>query len=263
MITSGIETITPAIASELLKLNAGNRAINPKHVGRLASYMQEGAFDLNGDAIRIDDGGMLIDGQHRLSACVKAGVSFQTLVVRGLPSKAFMTIDQGKHRSHADTLSAIGEKQCKDLAAALNLVERYFTGGLQIGRKHVSNAEVIILLERYSDIRSCLSGVAHPKGLIARSVAIACKYLFRQKDPQLADWFFDALISGKNLSDGLPVYVLRERLMRNAMSKAKLNREHIMALTIKAWNATRSNREMKSLWFRENGDNTEAYPVVQ
>jgi len=51
--------------------------------------------------------------------------------------------------------------------------------------------------------------------------------------------------------------------MRNAMSKAKLKPEYIMALMIKAWNALRLGREIKSLRFRENGDGAESFPLVQ
>lgn len=263
MITSGVETITPEIAKELLSRNSGNRSINDVHVNRLAKQMSNNQFDLNGDAIRITDDGSLIDGQHRLSACVKSGVSFQSLIVRGLPKKAFLTIDQGKHRSHGDTLSALGEKNGKDISSALKIIERYFTAGLPVGRKNFTNSDMVDLLDKYPDVRSCLGGVTHPKGLFPRSIAIACNYLFRIRDEELASRFFDELISGTRLDEGSPVYILRERLMRNAMSKAKLKPEYIMALMIKAWNALRSGREIKSLRFRENGDGAESFPIVQ
>ena len=160
MITSGIETITPDVAKDLLSRNSGNRSINDVHVNRLAKQMSNNQFDLNGDAIRIDDGGMLIDGQHRLSACVKAGVPFQTLVVRGLPKKAFLTIDQSKHRSHGDTLSALGERNGKAISSALKIVERYFTAGLPVGKRNFTNSDMVDLLDKYPDVRSCLRGLS-------------------------------------------------------------------------------------------------------
>jgi len=263
MITSGVETITPEIAKELLSRNSGNRSVSDAHVNRLAKQMSNNQFDLNGDAIRITDDGSLIDGQHRLSACVKSGVPFQSLVVRGLPKKAFLTIDQGKRRSHGDTLSALGEKNGKDISSALKIIERYFTAGLPVGRRSFTNSDMVELLDKYPDARSCLGGVSHPKGLFPRSIAIACNYLFRIRDEELASRFFDELISGTRLDEGSPVYILRERLMRNAMSKAKLKPEYIMALMIKAWNALRSGREIKNLRFRENGDGAEFFPIVQ
>lgn len=263
MITSGVEKITPEIAEQMLLLNSGNRAISEPHVNRLAKQMANGEFDLNGDPVRIASDGTLIDGQHRLTACVKSGVSFQTLVVRGLQKKAFLTIDQGKRRSHGDTLSALGEKNGKDISSALKVIERYFTGNLITGKRGFTNSDMVVLLERYPDIRLCLSGVSHPKGLFPRSIAIACNYLFRQRDEELATRFFESLVSGTNLDEGSPVHVLRERLMRNAMNKAKLKPEYIMALMIKSWNAYRGNREIKALRFRENGDNVEPFPIVQ
>ena len=263
MITTGIETITPEIAVELLSRNSGNRSISAPHVAKLAKLIESGKFELNGDTIRIDQDGCLIDGQHRLSACVKANMPFQTLVVRGLPRESFLTIDQGKHRSHGDTLSSLDCKNGKDIAAALKIVERYFTSRLPTGKVNFSNSEMLALLSKYPDIVDAKSGVLHPKGLFSRSTAIACKYLFRKKDAALADEFFDSLISGHDLQDGSPVYILRERLMRNAMGKAKLGQEYIVALMIKSWNSIRSGKEIKNLRFRENGDGQESFPVVQ
>lgn len=263
MITTGIETITPQIAEALLKQNIGNRSINVDHVARLAKAIDSDNFELNGDTIRIDENGGLIDGQHRLSACVKANKPFQTLVVRGLPRKTFLTIDQGKIRSHGDTLSVLNVKNGKDIGAALKIVERYFTSRLPVGKVNFTNQEIVALLEKYPDIVDATSGVLHTKGLLSRSTAIACKYLFRKKDEQLADRFFESIISGQDLQEGSPVYILRERLMRNAMGKAKLGQEYIVALTIKAWNSLRSGKEIKTLRFRENGDFQESFPVVQ
>ena len=263
MITTGIETITPEIAANLLSRNNGNRSVSVTHVSRLAKLMESGKFELNGDTIRIDENGDLIDGQHRLTACVKANASFQSLVVRGLPRETFLTIDQGKHRSHGDTLSSSDVKNGKDIAAALKIVERYFTSRLPSGKINFTNGEMLVLLSKYPDIVDAKSGVLHPKGLFSRSTAIACKYLFRKKDAELAEQFFDLLISGRDLKDGSPVYILRERLMRNAMGKAKLGQEYIVALMIKSWNALRSGKELKNLRFRENGDNQESFPVVQ
>lgn len=263
MITSRIETITPEIAKELLSRNSGNRSISDAHVNRLAKQMASGQFELNGDTIRIAEDGTVIDGQHRLYGCVKSGVSFRSFVVRGLPRKAFLTIDQGKRRSHGDTLSALGEKNGKDISSALKIIERYFTAGLPVGRRSFTNSDMVELLDKYPDARNCLGGVSHPKGLFPRSIAIACNYLFRIRDEDLAARFFSELVSGTNLDEDSPIYVLRERLMRNAMSKAKLKPEYIMALMVKSWNALRTGREIKSLRFRENGDNAESFPIVQ
>lgn len=70
------------------------------------------------------------------------------------------------------------------------------------------------------------------------------------------------IVTGSNLAQGSPVYLLRERLVRNATDKAKLGREYMLALAIKAWNATRSGRTLRALKFTDGNDIKEAFPVI-
>jgi hypothetical protein len=52
---------------------------------------------------------------------------------------------------------------------------------------------------------------------------------------------------------------LRERLIRNSISKAKLHPHYIMALTIKAWNCRRAGTSVRNLRYYEE---TEPFPTV-
>ena len=100
MKTSIFETITPELAGVYLSRNAeGQRRINPNRVADYAADMKKGLWVANGEAVIFDDAGRLIDGQHRLSAIVRAGVPVEMLVVRGVESKSFQTIDQGCMRT--------------------------------------------------------------------------------------------------------------------------------------------------------------------
>lgn len=50
--------------------------------------MRNGNWKANGEAIKFSSTGRLLDGQHRLRACVKEQVPFTTLVIRGLEDEA-------------------------------------------------------------------------------------------------------------------------------------------------------------------------------
>ena len=100
MKTSIFETITPELAEVYLSRNAeGQRKINPNRVADYAADMGKGLWVANGEAVIFDDAGRLIDGQHRLSAIIRAGVPVEMLVVRGVEGKSFQTIDQGFSRT--------------------------------------------------------------------------------------------------------------------------------------------------------------------
>lgn len=115
-----VQTITPETASRFLQMNTGNRRLRKNHVDRLAESMARGEWKMNGDAIRIGYDGKLVDGQHRLSACVKSGIPFESIVVSGIKNDVFDTIDKGMKRQVADSLYVQGEVNTPMLAGAMD-----------------------------------------------------------------------------------------------------------------------------------------------
>lgn len=256
-------TITPQMASTMLEKNAQNRPLNRAHVKTLADEMRGGRWKFNGATICMN-GNMLVDGQHRLHACIEANTPFDTLLVEGLSSDVFDTIDTGKKRSAPDVLAIRGEKNTALLASSLSFVEHYMTGKV-LKRPTFTNTKIEELLEKYPDIRMSVRFAAGHKtrGIIPTSLVGGCHYLFSKRDGVLACEFFDKLIKGNNLDDEEPVYLLRERLLSNALNKAKLPRHEIAAITIKAWNFTRKGTRIKTLRWTTSGAKQEPFPIVE
>ena len=254
-------TVTPAIAEEWLKMNGRNRPVKQEHVRYLAKEMEAGRWQENGETIK-RNGTTLQDGQHRLLACIKAKTSFRTLVVEGLPDSIFKSVDVGCVRSGADTLAVMGEKNTKRLAGALKIVEAYMTGTMENRQSKYSNAEVEELLEKYPGIRESVNRTDINSRLVPPSVMAACHFLFAQKDELLAELFLQQVLKGNDLKEGEPTYVLRERLVRNSLEKAKIAPAYIAALLIKAWNHTRAGNKIKHLRYRERGEAREGFPLV-
>lgn len=263
MMKAKLETITPEIAAKMLERNTANRPAYKKDVSAIAREIKEGRWKVNGDTICLN-GEAIVDGQHRLLAVVESGIPIETFVIYGVPSDVFDTKDIGRRRSPADTLSVDGEIHTRALAAALVVLDR-FKHEVEIDdHKKYSNAEIRELLEKYPLMReSVRRGKSGANGLMPPSVLCACHYLFAEKDRQDADLFVDLLHSGVGLGVDDPVFLLRDRLIRNACAKAKLSRRYIMALTIKAWNYWSSGKVLRQLRFRETGDVPESFPVVE
>ena len=79
--------ITPQIAKILLDMTDSRvqRRLKKKHVMWLSNTMKTGQFNQNnGDTIRQDVDGNIIDGQHRLAACIDANYTLKTIFVKGL-----------------------------------------------------------------------------------------------------------------------------------------------------------------------------------
>ena len=264
-ITSERILITPEIAQQLLDKNKQNRPLNHMHVKHLAREMESGRWKENGDTIRLSND-ILIDGQHRLAACISSKHSFHCMQISGLPDDAFDTVDCGRKRSPADVLAVLGESHCSALGAALKFIERYMIGNIGAGtRMHYSNAEIPLFLKKHPQIKESVSFVAQTgtKRLIAGSVLTGLHYLFAKLDKEAADEFVKKLIHGTDLKEGDAIYLLRERLVANSFSKARILPDYAAALAIKAWNFTRSGKTCKQLKYIDTGDSAEDFPLIR
>lgn len=254
-----LRTITPEWARKILnEKNVANRPINKKHVDMLVNEIKSGRWKVNGDTICINHD-RLIDGQHRLTAIAQANIMVQSFVVEGLPSDVFDTKDIGKRRSGGDTLGVRGEKNAHRLSSALIMVDKYETGRPDVSVNY-TNTQIEELLEKYPDVRQAIVTSANSHTIIPPSVLDACSYIFSKLDKVLFDEFLNKVVKGIGLQEGDPFYLLRERLVKNSLSKAKLKKSYIMALCIKAWNFSRTGTKIRFLVWRDTGDKAEAFP---
>lgn len=99
-----IETITPQRAKELLKTNVSNRKLDKQSVKNLVTAIKDGRFLITNSGIGIDKNGLLVDGQHRLTAIVDADIPCDLAVFSGLEPKTKILIDTGKVRTLSNQL---------------------------------------------------------------------------------------------------------------------------------------------------------------
>ena len=95
------KVITPKEASKILaEQNPYNyREVNWATVDIYANDMKSGNWKENGETVKFDINGNLIDGQHRFWAIVKSGVPILCIIVYDLDPSVADTIDIGRKRS--------------------------------------------------------------------------------------------------------------------------------------------------------------------
>ena len=103
-----VRKVSPVEAAELLKGNTRNRAINPRAVTRYAVAMTNGQWKVGNDAICIGLDGTLLNGQHRLTAIVQAGVPVELLLREGVDPDDLKAMDQGHKRLGTDIATLLG-----------------------------------------------------------------------------------------------------------------------------------------------------------
>lgn len=243
-----VETITPEIAADYLELNTNNRNLRKAHVLMLAKEMNEGRWVENGDPIRFN-GKSLIDGQHRLKAIISSRTNQRMVVVRGLSGDAMNTIDTNNAaRTAGDALSLSGHSQSNILAAALAVYDQYNKTGNMWRRGKFSTTRAFEVLEEIPRIKDTIktwSTTVTKSKLCPTSVAMACVFIFEEKDKELADEYITKVFKGMNLSDGEPAAVVRKALLNTVIQGVRVQPHIHAAFLIQGWNALRSGREIK------------------
>ena len=259
--------VTPEMAEDFLMRNSRNRPVLQARVDQYAADMRAGEWQVNGEAIKIAADGTVLDGQHRLFAILEADATVKLLVITGLPLEAQETMDQGRSRSFGDVLKLRGEGNYFVLASATRLVAAYERDGLPFYvRRGLSVPEQSRTLDRNPGIReSCAFVTSRRRPWIPVSAVSGLHYLFSIADTAGADDFVDRLATGANLSVDSPIYVLRERLIRehDTHDERTMSEKVKLALIIKAWNAYQDGETIQRLGFTPGGAKPDRFPAIR
>lgn len=264
-VTTQIVTITPTEAEALLKTNTLNRKVRSSVVARYARDMTNKDWRLNGEGIKVSDTGELLDGQHRLLACVEANVSFQTILVIGLEFDSRETVDTGARRNFSDILRWHGETGTAGLAAAIESSMLWDESGtpMHIGITH-SNHERLAWLEANPDIREALRMWRFGQAPLKFPISVGGPFLMRAMRLSETDAraFVESLGTGENLDQKHPIYNLRSWLLNMATRRGRPPREEYAAIGVKAWNAYNTGRPVQRLAWRRGGATPESFPEM-
>ena len=241
LVTKTIEThhrhITPEEAKYILEhMNINNRRLNREYVNLLVRNIRSNEWELDGSPIKISNTGVLIDGQHRLHACVITGQPIETLIVTGLPNSAFGVVDTNRPRTGAMYLEHQGIKNAAAIQAAIKTITYYKTRGSRSLQK-LSPKTISTVYHKYTGLQeSCAKYKNAASGLARPSVVVGLHYLMSLVDPMLADDYMDGITKGMNLEDTEPAFVIRKKLLKLRFEKTHLTQQQQMSLVIKGWN---------------------------
>jgi hypothetical protein len=248
--TATFETITPKKANAYLCHNTRNRVYRQRAVDRYAKLMADGKWKYNGDTIRFSADGVLLDGQQRLMACLKAKKPFETLVVRSLPAERFVSIDSHAARTAGDVLSVEKVPYHNYVAAAARLCLLMDSGSFTTSGKNLSSDAINDYVLAHPELVKFTADFnTFPRRLMPQSVIAAAATQAAGNAPydSVLD-FFQLVAAGEGLSKGDPAYALRERLMRLCVPpvthEIKAKMIHACAA---AWNAHTVGRRITKL----------------
>jgi hypothetical protein len=137
--------ITPAAATKILKeYNSHNRLRRDGRVRGYAQSMHDKEWADNCVPVLFDDGGQLLDGQHRLEGIVVSKKAQILSVVFGVDFQTFTTLDRGGKRKLADDLHTQGYAWAPVRAKLTNLLFREMNDNLLVTTRAPKNPEVSV-----------------------------------------------------------------------------------------------------------------------
>lgn len=270
-----IEMITPDMAQAWLERGGVNRKPSERAIRKLVHAIQIGEWDLTGETIKLDKDGRVRDGQHRLNAIIRSGMSVPCIVVRGVKESAFDKIDTGKSRNMADVLSIHGHPSAAAMATAargLLMIEnygRYNVGGTRVGYLTTpSNAQGLAYVEAHPEMLEAvhLADRLRKEGQFVGGTGLWAIVLtmFLRISQEQATVFVDRMIEGANLEPGSPILRLRNMYRGGrAWSSNTDGRERLLATVIKGWNAWRNDQLVQGLSWHDSGRGAEKFPSAE
>jgi hypothetical protein len=269
------ETVSPEIAVRWLTMNTHNRRFSERSVNAYAADMKADAWCETGSAICFAADGSLLDGQQRLMAIVRSGVTLAMLVTRGLPTAAQEVIDTGRPRSFANILELRGEACAASLASitrrayAWDRGWRTYRNDGSAGRETITHAQLSGFLNGNPDLRAAVrlaERIRHHEKAIPASVVGVCAWLFARIESEDCEMFFDRYSTGLGLQgEDDPIYRLRvwAREQKDRRSRTVIGAGLQQAHIIKAWNLYRQGRSCRSLRVVIGGAHPEPYPTPE
>lgn len=240
-----VKEITPDLASAWLARNTHNRNTSPAVIDGYARDMAAGSWKLNGEAIKFSTDGRLLDGQHRLHAVVKAGVTITSVVVEGLASGTQAVMDAGKKRTAADSLGLGGVANARNVAAAARLA----IGLEEIKRGRVTKRMATVpeihhwVTENPEVITAAGQMQRWTKHLDMTPAAVTVAWmLFNSISPEENESFWQSIAENATTGRGDPRSALIARLASARMTGARISPVDQLDLAIRAWNAWREGR---------------------
>lgn len=238
--------VSPEFANTILNFhNKGNRNIQKTHVDRIARDILKGNWMVNIQAICFDGNPFdpdarnvrLLNGQHRLKACVKAGVPIEVPIAVNIPAEAFSTFDKSAKRTK---IESTGDDRVIRSAAVLQWRQDNNLDPIN-DRDRPTASEILQILKDHPRLVEFARRIRTTEGMSRADEyakgSVMTYFLNRihLENPVLAAEFFDKMRSGSNLDRGDPIIALRAEAMSRRKGSNAYGRYEALEMLLKYW----------------------------
>lgn len=246
--------LTPELAKDYLhKICPNNRRISEKLIAIFINEIKLNRWRLNNDTICFDTNGLMINGQHRCTAVVRANKNISVFVATNMPNESFSVMDTGKKRTGKDIMEIMGCRNSGVLAGALKHLFFYLNntltlyGGGPWGKGAMVNQDFIDIYNKYPDIIKFVNQSKVASNIISPQIGLFCNYVFHRADETLSEIFMEGFYKGTNLDNDNIMLVLRNRLIKDREAYTHLKSQQKIALIFRTWNYFFHNKKVAYL----------------
>lgn len=243
----GTYTVDPRSAARILSAhNKINRTVSSASVESIADDMKNGQWvGHSGQFIKFSDDGSLLDGQHRLHAIVKAGMSVPMEFAFGIPEKARIVTDTGRPRTFGDNIAMGGTKYACALSATTRLLKQFLENphfeGVQFKNAKLSSSTLANVLAAHPGLFDAIEVTKGNllKQQLIHSYSAFAYYVFSQtKYKNRVKEFFEKLSTGESMTSDNPIMAFRNRIARERqILRSQTNKEIVIGMLFQTWNA--------------------------
>lgn len=249
-----IEFITPDKAAYYLtKIKDGvQRKPSMATIEKYAHAMRQGNWIAGVGAIYISNTDSLLDGQQRLHAVIKSGVSIWSIVVTDITDEAFHVLDRLRIRTLGQILKGLGYSNGNNTIAATKQVA--LCAGYN--KPYFELDEFYAVSDAFgSSVEYAVKRAAGADSVARRAAVVGAVAFAHSVNPKKVEEFYDQLIRGENIHSGMPSYALRRSLYKVGKgSGGGASLDSILRnSTLSAIRAHVEGREMKNVIPTENG----------
>ena len=243
-----IKEITPQWAAEVLKdRNPKNRNLSESFVDKLARDIKSNGWILTHQGIAFDEHGNLIDGQHRLTAIVRANVSVRSLVTTGVPHsqrcngivlQTFEAIDSGKPRSTGQMIAMSGWPNGNKVAAVVRSLGNWASGSEEWIA--MSTAQTEKVLSKCGKSVDWVVRNSSGNGLVKISAGLRAPIaIYHTVKPDMAEMFLEKLTGLDGVKKTDPAFALATWSGNHAGECNKVSACKVAASAV--WHADQGN----------------------
>lgn len=260
--TTRMIRITPEMADQILRrFNTKNRNIQPGHVDMMARDIRNGrwmvnvqpicftgdplAYDYSDEPVRKEGDMRLLNGQHRLEACLKSGIPIEVPISTHVAEEAFATYDQQTRKGLSGMMGKEGLKVDARIAVAAARLQWRVDNGYEPTRKaHPTESEIEEVLEHHPDLTDGALESRDP-GLLkiaSGGIILFMVYHVRQDRPDLAEEFIEFLRTGI-YNEEHPMISIRAELYGK---RAEIHRLEVLRRLLVAWEEHKAFKDGKT-----------------